>query len=59
MPCINFVLNQHCVIVEVLSPSPCSIDACEAAVVRWFQWLLNKLPDFDKYVQFVDFVLKN
>lgn len=29
--------------------SSCSIDGCEGAVVRWFQWLLEKLPVFDKY----------
>ena len=26
----------------------CSIDGCEGAVLKWFQWLLEKLPVFDQ-----------
>lgn len=27
---------------------PHSLEECEHAVVNWFQWLLEKLPNFDK-----------
>ena len=28
---------------------PSSLEECEHAVVQWFQWLLEKLPEFDRY----------
>ena len=27
---------------------PCSLDGCECAVIKWFQWLLEKLTVFDQ-----------
>lgn len=43
---VRFIEVTLCVMLAC--PFLISIDGCENAVVRWFQWLLEKLTDFDQ-----------
>ena len=46
---VQFVEVSLCVLLAC--PFLISIEECEQAVVRWFQWLVERLPDFEQACQ--------
>lgn len=46
---VQFVEVSLCVLLAC--PFLVSIEECEQAVVRWFQWLVERLPDFEQACQ--------
>ncbi|KAL5467653.1 hypothetical protein EMCRGX_G031914 [Ephydatia muelleri] len=46
---VQFVEVSLCVLLAC--PFLISIEECERAVVRWFQWLVERLPDFEQACQ--------